>query len=140
MIIPFMFVLCCPAECPSLPWLWLAFFKGKCLCLHSCQSKTFAVKLLLRSQWRGVHAPRLPLQGILASALQDGLESWVFCRGLLLVCDFAIYHNPETQPWTQSALEICSFGNEVTEELLEDALRASCKMLISEFNYFFKII
>lgn len=84
--------------------------------------------------------PDFPCRGFWLQPYKDGLESWVFCRGLLLVCDFAIYHNPETQPWTQSALEICSFGNEVTEELLEDALRASCKMLISEFNYFFKII
>lgn len=59
----------------------------------------------------------------------------MLCRGLLLVCDSAICHNPEIPPWNQSALEMYSLGSEVVEQLLEDALCASYKMLISDFNY-----
>lgn len=123
-----MCVLCCVALLsPCLAGLLLAFFKGKSLCLHSCQPKTFAVKLLLRPQWHGVPASRLPPQELLAScsSLQDSLESWVLCRALLLVCDSAVCRHPEMPPWNQSALEMYSFGNEMVEQLFEDALCAS---------------
>lgn len=94
--------------------------------------QNLAVKLLLRSPWHSVCA------SILASrpALQDALESWVLCWGLLLMCDSAICHNPGMPPCHQSpCLEMYSFGNEVVEQLFEDILCASCEMLISDFNY-----
>lgn len=120
--------VCCVAlQSPSLPGLLLTFFKGKCLCLHSCQSKTFVVKLLLRSQWHSVPASRLPLQELLASrsALQDALESWVLLQRFAVGVWFCSLSNPEVPPWNQSVLEMCSFGNEVVEQLFEDALCAS---------------
>lgn len=45
----------------------------------------------------------------------------MLCRDLLLMSNFAIYHSPGMPHWNQSALETSWFGNEVLEELFEDA-------------------
>lgn len=93
--------------------------------------QNLAVKLLLRSPWHSVCASILAPR----PALQDALESWVLCRGLLLMCDSAICHNPGMPPCHQSTLVMYSFGNEVVEQLFEDTLCASSEMSISDFNY-----
>lgn len=53
-------------------------------------------------------------------------------------CSAGLCHNPEMPIQTQSALEMCPFGNGVVEELFEDASCASWKVLFltSIINFF----
>lgn len=98
-------VCVCTAANPK-PWQW------NC-CLDLGGTLSVHPGLPCRHSWLQVQLYRMPWEG------------WVLCRALLLVCDSAICHNPEMPPWTESALEMYSFGNKMVEQLFEDASCAS---------------